>query len=139
MTGAGTGTIGDVIARMEAIDASLPRKDGVAYFNRLYLQVTKAVLAASEQTTFEDPQFLDRLDVVFAALYFDAEATISTGAPCPVAWRPLVEQRGEARAPIQFALAGMNAHIQVSSRSAFPPCPPRDGLGRCSRTCRSRP
>ena len=103
--------IADVIARMHEIDASLPRKDGVAYFNRLYLQVTEAVLKASAGTTFQSPQFLDRLDVVFAGMYFDAEATIQTGAPCPVAWRPLIAQRSESRAPIQFALAGMNAHI----------------------------
>jgi hypothetical protein len=107
----GAGPIADVIARMEQIDAVLPRKDGVAYFNRLYLAVTKAVLVASKSTTFEDPAFLDRLDVVFAGIYFDAEATIAAGAPCPVAWRPLIEERAEPRAPIQFALAGMNAHI----------------------------
>jgi hypothetical protein len=106
-----TSTIADVIARMRAIDASLPRRDGVAYFNRLYLQVTEAVGKASATTTFADPRFLDRLDVVFAGLYFDAEQTIATGASCPVAWRPLVEERSEAHAPIQFALAGMNAHI----------------------------
>lgn len=103
--------IADVIARMQEIDASLARKDGVAYFNRLYLQVTEAVLKASAGTTFQSPQFLDRLDVVFAGLYFEAEATIQTGAPCPLAWRPLIERRGESREPIQFALAGMNAHI----------------------------
>jgi Family of unknown function (DUF5995) len=103
--------IADVIARMQDIDTLLPRKDGVAYFNRLYLEVTTAVLAASEHETFEDPRFLDRLDVVFAGLYFDAETTITTGAPIPIAWRPLIEERATARAPIQFALAGMNAHI----------------------------
>jgi Family of unknown function (DUF5995) len=109
--GTAGGPIGDVIARMEQIDSALPRKDGVAYFNRLYLAVTEAVLTASKGTTFEDPAFLDRLDVVFAGIYFDAEATIASGAECPVAWRPLIEERAEARAPIQFALAGMNAHI----------------------------
>jgi hypothetical protein len=107
----GVGTIEDVIARMEAIDGELPRKDGVAYFNRLYLQVTKAVGAASAHTTFEDRRFIPRLDVVFARLYFSAEATIASGADCPVAWRPLMEERAAAIAPIQFALAGMNAHI----------------------------
>ena len=104
-------TIADVIARMEAIDRELPRKDGVAYFNRLYLQVTKAVQEASTNTTFEDPRLLDRLDAVFAGLYFAAEGTIATGADCPVAWRPLISERAEGHSPIQFALAGMNAHI----------------------------
>src|SRR5690242_21512107 len=96
---------------MQAIDSALPRKDGVAIFNRLYLQVTLAVDAASAGTEFEDRQFVDRLDVVFASLYFDAEATIDSGADCPVPWRPLVETRSQPREPIQFALAGMAAHI----------------------------
>jgi hypothetical protein len=107
----GPSTIAEVISRMAAIDASLPRKDGVAVFDRLYLQVTRAVDAASAGTDFENPRFVERLDVVFAGLYFDAEATIATGAPCPDAWRPLVETRSQAREPIQFALAGMAAHI----------------------------
>jgi uncharacterized protein DUF5995 len=109
--GAGVSTIAEVIARMRAIDSALPRKDGVAIFNRLYLQVTLAVDAASAGTEFEDRQFVDRLDVVFASLYFDAEATIDSGADCPVPWRPLVETRSQPREPIQFALAGMAAHI----------------------------
>ena len=84
-TGAGVSTIPEVIARMEAIEAALPRKDGVAIF--------------------------DRLDVIFAGLYFDADATIGSGGSCPVAWRPLVETRSHRREPIQFALAGMAGRI----------------------------
>jgi len=103
--------IADVIARMQAIDVSLGRKDGFAIFDRLYLQVTRAVDLASAGTDFENRQFVERLDVVFAGMYFDAEATIASGLSCPVAWRPLVETRSQAREPIQFALAGMAAHI----------------------------
>jgi hypothetical protein len=105
-------TIADVIARMRAIDASLPRRDGVAIFNRLYLQVTLAVDSASAGSEFENPEFIRRLDVTFAGLYFEAEATIDSDAGgCPVSWRPLVEARSERREPIKFALAGMTAHI----------------------------
>jgi hypothetical protein len=110
-TGATVRTIADVVARMEAIDSALPRKDGLGIFNRLYLRVTLAVDAASGETEFEDRLFTDRLDVVFASLYFSAETTIDSDASCPVAWRPLVETRSDAREPIQFALAGMTAHI----------------------------
>jgi hypothetical protein len=109
--GAGISTIPEVIERMRAINAALPRKDGVAIFNRLYLQVTLAVDSASAGTEFEDKQWVDRLDVVFACLYFEAEATIESGAACPVAWRPVVQMRSQAREPVQFALAGMAAHI----------------------------
>ncbi len=112
VTAAGADTaIAPVIARMEAIDAALPRRDGVAYFNRLYLQVTKAVQAATAGVTFAAPAFTARLDVVFAGLYFAAADTLSTGGDCPVAWRPLFAARADSREPIQFAIAGMNAHI----------------------------
>ena len=73
-------TIAEVIARMRAIDGSLGRKDGVAIFDRLYLQVTLTVDAASAGTAFENQEFVERLDVVFAGLYFDAEAAIASGA-----------------------------------------------------------
>ncbi len=36
-------TIDDVIVGMRAIDAELPTKDGVAWFNKLYLRVTERV------------------------------------------------------------------------------------------------
>jgi hypothetical protein len=96
---------------MKSINAALPRKDGVAIFNRLYLQVTLSVDSASTSTVFEEPQFIQRLDVVFAGLYFAAEDTIDSGSKCPTAWSPLVAARSEHREPIQFALAGMTAHI----------------------------
>jgi hypothetical protein len=102
--------IGGVVARMEAIAAGLPAADGVARFNDLYLAVTGAVLADAKAGGFEDAEFLARLDVVFAELYFaavDAERTRRGHA-----WRPLFDaRRTRGIAPLQFALAGMNAHI----------------------------
>jgi hypothetical protein len=102
-----------VIARMKAIEASLPRTDGVGYFNRLYLAVTRAVHEDVDgRPTFEDPDFLARLDVVFANFYFAAYDEWAGGRPCPDAWRPLFTVREHPwRRPVQFALAGMNAHI----------------------------
>jgi hypothetical protein len=106
------GTIDDVIARMRAIDAELPAEDGVAQFNRLYLRVTEEVLAAVVTASFEDAAFLDRLDVVFAGLYFAAYDADAAGETVPAAWRPLFAHRHRAhRMPLQFAMAGMNAHI----------------------------
>jgi hypothetical protein len=94
---------------MEAIDASLPTADGVAWFNRLYLAVTEAVHGELADATFADPRFLARLDVVFANLYFRA---LDTTKEPPRAWAPLLTcRRRKGIAPIQFAFAGMNAHI----------------------------
>ncbi len=105
--------IEDVVARMTAIDEVLLPTDGISCFNKLYLEVTKSVQAAVGQTTFADPGFLTRLDVAFANLFFAALSAFEVGSPdTPHAWSPLFEARASsAIAPIQFALAGMNAHI----------------------------
>ncbi len=106
-------TIAEVIARMQAIDAALPSDDGVACFNRMYLEVTQGVEADVQQSTFADPVFVSRLDVVFANLYFAAVDSLSgPSSALPPAWQPLLVARSTAGIePVQFALAGMNAHI----------------------------
>lgn len=101
-----------VAARMEAIAAPLPEDDGVRRFNELYLAVTRAVATESVTQTFENPAFISRLDVVFADLYFAAVDDDGAGREVGRAWRPLFERRAaEGIAPLQFAIAGMNAHI----------------------------
>src|SRR5213079_2331419 len=83
------------------------------WFTKLYLEVTKAVNASLEPRGFADPEFLARLDVVFAGFFFAAlRALPKAPAKVPRAGAPLIEARGrKGIAPIQFALAGMNAHI----------------------------
>jgi hypothetical protein len=104
-------TLEDVISTMHAINRTLPDNDGVKWFNFLYLNVTEALLV--DASVWEDWPFLQRFDVTFATLYFDAITTWEQDrAKTPHAWRPLLRARFEpGRAPIQFALAGMNAHI----------------------------
>lgn len=106
-------SVADVIARLEAILAPIPRTDGVACFTRLYLEVTKAVEAELAGATLADPGFLRKLDVAFADLFFAALDTSGRSSrETPRAWAPLFEARSaRGVAPIQFALAGMNAHI----------------------------
>ncbi|HUP39553.1 MAG TPA: DUF5995 family protein, partial [Vicinamibacterales bacterium] len=106
-------TVRDAVDIMTGLDRSLADADGLKWFNRLYLQVTLAVRDAVTTTTFRDPAFLAALDVVFANLYFDAVAAGDADpSRAPSAWRPLFECRRKAGIlPLQFALAGMNAHI----------------------------
>jgi hypothetical protein len=106
-------SIDDAIALMTAIDDTLPDSDGVKWFNRLYLRVTVSVDQAVRTAQFNDPAFLATLDVVFANLYFDALAAgMANIAGAPSAWRPLLQARHAAGiSRLQFALAGMNAHI----------------------------
>jgi hypothetical protein len=106
-------TIAEVVARMQAIEAALPPRDGVAWFTRLYLAVTESVQASIRPGAFRDPAFLERLDVVFANLFFSALKSFTADpASAPRAWAPLCAARSQRRiAPLQFALCGMNAHI----------------------------
>jgi Family of unknown function (DUF5995) len=86
------------------------RPDGVACFNYLYLRVTENVRDA--RASFEDPEFVDRLAVVFAEFYLVAYESAKAGQWVSKAWDPLFERRNEKGIkPIQFAIAGMNAHI----------------------------
>ena len=105
-------SVAEAIARMEAIEESLPAADGLACFNRMYLDVTTEVNSHLGQGFFADPAFMTQLDVTFANLYFAAAGVAADPAAVPLAWRPLAERRAVAGIePIQFALAGMNAHI----------------------------
>ena len=105
-------SVADAIARMEAIGASLPAGDGLGCFNRMYLEVTKQVDSSLGAGFFADPAFMTELDVFFANLYFDAVDAADNPAGAPLAWRPLLDERAQPGIePIQFALAGMNAHI----------------------------
>jgi len=97
---------------MAAIGRALPAEDGVARFNELYLAVTQEVAVQAGANGFEDGAFLARLDVVFAGIYFEAVDAAERSETVAHAWKPLFEARARPKvAPIQFALAGMNAHI----------------------------
>jgi hypothetical protein len=110
-------TVADVLARLEAIDRALPPSDGVKWFNKLYLEVTQQVAAAVPGHHQAAPGFLEALDVFFAGRYLDAFDAAGNGKAAPAsyplhAWKPLFEARfATGVAPVQFALAGMNAHI----------------------------
>ena len=108
-----TATMVDAIATIQTIDALCSDLDRLKWFNRLYLQVTEAVrdrsLAAGG---FRDPAWLAALDVQFASLYFAALRAHLSGGKAPGSWRALFDRRDvQLIARIQFALAGVNAHI----------------------------
>ncbi|WP_162871712.1 DUF5995 family protein [Kitasatospora cineracea] len=101
-----------MIARMEEIDAELDPRDGLACFNRVYLKVTRLVKEHIAEGTFKDPEFLGRMDVLFAGLYLRNVEAAKAGRPVDPSWQPLLEHRANRVVwPVQFALAGMNAHI----------------------------
>ncbi|MDQ1473872.1 MAG: hypothetical protein QOJ99_5352 [Bryobacterales bacterium] len=106
-------TIPGVIAAFEAIDRALPESDGLKWFNQLYLNVTRAVDQSISGLHWNNTAWLARLDVLFARLYLNAlRASLTPGQTAPGCWQVMYGARSDARlARIQFAFAGMNAHI----------------------------
>ena len=105
-------SIAEAMARMQVIENTTAADDGLACFNRMYIEVTRELDSELGQGTFADPAFMTELDVAFANLYFAAVDAAGSNSAVPLAWRPLLERRGDTGIePIQFALAGMNAHI----------------------------
>ena len=97
---------------MRGLDAELEPGDGVRYFNRLYLATTVEIRRRRRGAAFEDAEFLDRLDVEFANLYFEAHRAAEEHRELPATWRTVFRLRSKPETlPIQFALAGMNVHI----------------------------
>jgi len=103
-------SIAQVIEEMRLLGAPMPANDGVAQFHRMYLHVTELVGAAAAGRSFQDVAFMERLDCVFAGLYLNAcNATDQTRSS---AWQPLFALRAQPdTASLQYAIAGMNAHI----------------------------
>lgn len=97
---------------MQTIDGICIDGDGLKWFNWLYLQVTQAVEARVNSGGFNDPAWLAELDVQFAKLYFEAlKASLTGGSPAGC-WQVMFSSRNNTKiARIQFALSGINAHI----------------------------
>ncbi|MER5406600.1 DUF5995 family protein [Streptomyces sp. NPDC002769] len=97
-----------VVSRMRTLEAALPERDGVAVFNRVYLTVTEEIDRRLDAGEFPDPGAAATLDVRFAERYL---TVAEEGCP-PACWRPLLQfRRHPGVSPLQFALAGVNAHV----------------------------
>lgn len=101
-----------VIGRMRDFQSSWPPADGVAVFNRVYLTVTETVDRRITGGAFPDRAAAAALDVRFAERYLTAVDAATAGRRPPDCWRPLFQYRRHPGVrPLQFALAGINAHI----------------------------
>jgi hypothetical protein len=105
-------SIDDVVSILESIDTTCQPADGLKWFNQLYLQVTEAVRTRVNAGAFENPSWMATLDVGFANYYLSAVRTALSAQPTPGCWQVFFDVRNQSQiARIQFALAGMNAHI----------------------------
>ncbi len=108
----GSAKIAHVVAQMDQVRAGLSRTDGIGVFLDVYRRVTQLVGQRVTDGTFRDSAFTEDLDVRFADLFLDVPEDLAAKRTVSKAWAPLVERRAvRGILPIQFALAGMNAHI----------------------------
>lgn len=113
-------SIPDVLQTLQAIGATCADADGLKWFNWLYLEVTQAVEARVAAGEFTDAAWMAQLDVQFAGLYFSALKSSLAGEATPSCWQVLFDRRNQgAIARIQFALAGINAHINHDLAAAI--------------------
>lgn len=111
-------SIRDVAEVMESIQTLVGREDGIWWFTELYRRVTVEVDKACKTSFFRYPEWMRVLVIEFAKLYFEALVAWLSGRKkqCPPSWRALFKRRTLVRvrgySPLQFALAGVNAHIQ---------------------------
>ncbi|MCX4992313.1 MULTISPECIES: DUF5995 family protein [unclassified Streptomyces] len=97
-----------VVSRMRTLDAELPERDGLAVFNRVYLTVTEEFDRHLDTGVFPDRRAAITLDVRFAERYL----AVAEEGRAPASWRPVLQfRRHPGVRPLQFALAGINAHI----------------------------
>jgi hypothetical protein len=114
--------IADVVDRMTALLDTMPKSIGSRRsFLATYLRTTRAVGAAVAAGEFEDSQWVEAWDVVFADLYLDAleddlSSDLTRRAPRP--WR-LAFGAPEALPPLRHVLLGINAHINYDLPQAL--------------------
>jgi hypothetical protein len=105
-------SIPEVLQIIGTIENSCIDGDGLKWFNWLYLRVTQAVENRVIAGGFTDATWLTELDVQFANLYLNSLHMSLTGRGSPGCWDAMFARRNQTMvARIQFALAGMNAHI----------------------------
>ena len=105
-------SVTDLISELRRLEGALSPGNGVKWFIRLYREVTEAIALELQGGDLEDPIFMELLVLVYgnSVLNVTEDAEQRSGRIAR-AWAPLFERRNDHRvAPIQFALAGLNAH-----------------------------
>lgn len=119
---------GDPLARVAAqlqdrADSLKPEQRHRAAFIETYRRTTLAVARALSDDVFEDPEWVERWDVVFAELFISAHdldlaAAVGAPSPAPRPWRLAFEASAQLPA-LRRILLGMNAHVNYDLTQAL--------------------
>ena len=105
-------SVQDLIIELRKLENSLSSGNGVKWFVRLYREVTEALALELSAGDLEDPAFLELLVLVYGNSVLNVIEDMERHSKrIARAWAPLYERRNDHRvAPLQFAIAGLNAH-----------------------------
>jgi hypothetical protein len=112
--------IGDVVSAMDVRLVRMPpERTAQRLFLETYRRTTLAVGKAIEDARFEDPEWVERWDVVFADLYLAALDLDLAGSPAvPRPWRLAFDAPASLPA-LRHVLLGINAHINYDLPQAL--------------------
>jgi len=112
--------VAGVVARMQSRLDALPepmRKRRV--FLSTYQRTTQAVGDALDSGTFEDPDWVEQWDIVFAELYLNAhDAYVAGSSAVPRPWRLAFESPDDLP-DLRHVLLGINAHVNYDLPQAL--------------------
>jgi len=114
-------TVAAVVAQMQIRLENLPpQRAHRALFLGMYMRTTQAVGAAVDTGSFEDPEWVERWDVVFAELYLGAHDADAAGdtAKVPRPWRLAFAAPPDLPA-LRHVLLGINAHVNYDLPQAM--------------------
>jgi hypothetical protein len=100
--------------RLESVPADSARR----HFLGTYQRTTVAIGRAIGNGVFEDPDWVERWDVVFAQLYLDAHDADLAGGPVPRPWRLAFGAPPDLHA-LRHVLLGINAHVNFDLPQAL--------------------
>jgi hypothetical protein len=122
--------IAEVIDQLTDITTWARRTDSrLGFFAALYRTVTIEVQRGIREGRFENPERMERLDVMFARRYLDAFDSYRAGRPIPRSWRAAFDASTRWRPIVlQHLLLGMNAHINLDLGIAAAMVAPREAL-----------
>lgn len=123
-------TIDQVIQQLDDIVERTRRNNSrLGYFAALYHKVTLKVKAGINEGFFDDGGRMERLDVIFANRYLDADEQNQKNIPPTRSWQLAFDASGRWwPIVLQHLLLGMNAHINLDLGIAAARTSPGDAV-----------
>jgi Family of unknown function (DUF5995) len=109
------GNIEAVIERLGTIvTQAREQRSRLGYFAALYRRMTVEIRNGIRDGAFRDPALVERLDVAFAARYFDAYDAWHARRPVTHAWHVAFDAANSSTTvALQHLLLGINAHVNL--------------------------